>query len=218
MAERFITIKGRGSANAKPDRIHLLLTLKTLDKNYEKMMSDSASKLDILYTSMEQIGIPRKDVKTTNFAINSQYESIRDKNNNWKQVFQGYCCNQNLKIELAFDMVRLGEALNVIAQCTADPELNIRFTVKDAEGMKNEVLRAAAKDARAKAELLAEASGVKLGQLYHINYSWGEIEVYSPTNYEKLAVPCAAAPDAMEIEPEDVSMEDTVTFTWEIEA
>ena len=52
-----------------------------------------------------------------------------------------------------------------------------------------------------------------------IDYNWGELHLYSPTHYE-MDPPCmaraSAAPTAMDIEPDDIDVGDSVTFVWDI--
>ena len=64
-------------------------------------------------------------------------------------------------------------------------------------------------------------SGNALGQLLNIDYSWGELNVFSRTTYAVedciqplMAMSKCAAP---EIEPDDIAVSDTVAFTWEIQ-
>ncbi|MCD8123982.1 MAG: hypothetical protein LUE23_02965 [Lachnospiraceae bacterium] len=54
-------------------------------------------------------------------------------------------------------------------------------------------------DAQRKAEILCEASGVKLGQLLNVDYNWGELEIYSNTQYKlsEECMPYAVAPGAL---------------------
>ena len=52
-----------------------------------------------------------------------------------------------------------------------------------------------------------------------IDYNWGELHLYSPTRYEMEAdclMKISAAPTAMDIEPDDIDVSDSVTFVWEI--
>lgn len=109
--------------------------------------------------------------------------------------------------------------LGAIAVCIAEPELNVQFTVKDKEAADAALLESACVNAKAKAEILTKASGVTLGELVSIDYNWGELHLYSPTRYE-MDPPCmaraSAAPTAMDIEPDDIDISDSVTFVWEI--
>ncbi|MCD8395996.1 MAG: hypothetical protein LUD12_02195 [Lachnospiraceae bacterium] len=67
-------------------------------------------------------------------------------------------------------------------------------------------------------EILCEASGIELGQLLNIDYNWGELNIFSRTQYmdEEDCINYAAEPNAIDIEPDDIDVSDTATFTWEI--
>jgi uncharacterized protein YggE len=105
-----------------------------------------------------------------------------------------------------------------VASCQAHPKLTVAFTVKDATAINEEMLRSAAENAKRKAEILCTASGVLLGDLIAIDYSWGELDVRSDTRYD-LGEECMAAPmmaKSIEIVPDDIDVSDTATFVWEI--
>jgi len=117
-------------------------------------------------------------------------------------------------------MERLSQALAAIAGCLSHPELSIAFTVKDATAINEEMLRSATANAKRKAEILCEASGVELGQLLTIDYNWGELDIFSHTQYG-LSDDCLyeAAPSmarSIDIEPDNIDVSDTATFVWEI--
>ena len=64
------------------------------------------------------------------------------------------------------------------------------------------------------------AAGVSLKDIKNIDYSWGEIQFeYAPMNRNmfcnKVMADGAGAFD-MDIEPDDISVSDTVTVVWEI--
>ena len=105
--------------------------------------------------------------------------------------------------------------LNAISICKAKPNVDIKFTVKDDSGVKEEVLRNATINARRKADILSLSSGVKKGKIISIEYSWQDIELYSDTKYIE-AMPLSKMAN-IDIEPEDIKIEDVVTFIWEIE-
>ena len=88
------------------------------------------------------------------------------------------------------------------------------------EDISEELLINATENAKTKAEILCKVSGNALGQLLNIDYSWGELNVFSRTTYDVedciqplMAMSKCAAP---EIEPDDIDVSDTVTFTWGI--
>ena len=140
---------------------------------------------------------------------------VKDKNGNSVLIFLGYDVEHSLKVSFDLDLKRLSETLNAISICKAKPNVDIKFTVKDDSRVKEEVLRNATINARKKADILALSSGVKIGKIVNIEYSWQDIELYSDTKYIE-AMPFSKMAN-IEIEPEDIKIEDVVTFIWEIE-
>jgi uncharacterized protein YggE len=216
---RTITVKGIGKVSAKPDYIVLSMSLKAKDMDYEKMMSLAAEQLERLREAIIKVGFQRDDLKTSNFDVQPEFQSERDNNGNYKRWFDGYVCNHALKLEFDFDMERLARTFSALAKCLAEPEFSVQFTVKDKDAVSVELLKNASENAKAKAEVLASATGVVLGQLITIDYNWGELHLYSPTQYEMSDRCLAEAPcgSSIDIEPDDIDVSDTVTFVWEIQ-
>lgn len=215
---RTIIIKGMGRVSVKPDLIVVSMELETKDKDYEQTMALASQKIDSLNKSLEGIGFEKNSIKTTNFDIIIDYESVK-KDGQYQQVFCGYKCNHNLKVEFDFDTKRLAEVLNEISKCVAKPEFSISFTVRDKEVVSRELLKSATQNAREKAEILCSASGVKLGDLLSIDYNWGELNICSNTNYSvsrNCKMETLACFSSVEIQPENIDLNDTVTFVWEI--
>ncbi|EKY29680.1 SIMPL domain-containing protein [Clostridium celatum] len=215
--ERLITVKGIGNVNVKPDLIIINMELVSHKYDYEetmKLATDSVSKLE---KAIEEAGFNKKELKTTSFNIRTSYKSYYDENKNYKNKFDGYICEQGLKLQFDLDMQVLSKVLTAITKSEVEPRLNIRFSVKDKDKVNEELLINATENARRKAEVLAKASKVNLGKLVTINYNWSEVGIYSKTTYEmenkSLVMEEAYAPN---IEPDDIELSDTATFVWEI--
>lgn len=214
---RTITVKGIGAVSVKPDLIVLRLSMETAEYEYDAAMKAAAEKIDFLNKALEAAGFEKKSAKTADFRVRADYDRLNDGKGNYTSVFMGYKCRHELKIEFDFDTKRLAKALSEISKCIAKPEISIDFTVKDSSAVGGELLKAAVKNAREKAEILCAASGAKLGELLSIDYNWGELHLYSATDYD-VEGKCMmfGAADDMDIEPEEIKARDTATFEWEI--
>lgn len=214
---RTITVKGIGAVSVKPDLIVLGLSMETAEYEYDAAMKAAAEKIDFLNKALEAAGFEKKSAKTADFRVRADYDRLNDGKGNYTSVFMGYKCRHELKIEFDFDTKRLAKALSEISKCIAKPEISIDFTVKDSSAVSGELLKAAVKNAREKAEILCAASGAKLGELLSIDYNWGELHLYSATDYD-VEGKCMmfGAADDMDIEPEEIKARDTATFAWEI--
>lgn len=214
--ERTITIKGVGQASAKPDSIVISMSMVTLDIEYEKAMNLAASRISELSEAIQSVGFEKDELKTTNFNMDTRYESVKNRDGTYRRVFKGFAVSHDLKVTMDMDTKRLSKVLFVIAGNSAHPEMNISFTIKDPTAIKDELLKSVAENARRRAEVLCSATGATLGELLAIDYNWGEVDIYSRTSYclaeETLAMPARS----IDFEPDDISLSDTATFVWEL--
>ncbi|MBR6222706.1 MAG: SIMPL domain-containing protein [Lachnospiraceae bacterium] len=222
MAKRVIRVTGKGQIKVKPDMTRITITLDGVQPEYADALECSAADTEILKDLMEDMGFKRKDVKTLSFNVDTENESYRDKDGNWKSKFVGYRYDHIVKVEFPSDNKRLGRILYALANNEAlTPDFRFSFFVKDVEGSKNELLGKAVTDAKAKAEVLTKAAGVALQEIISIDYSWGEIDFeYRPMKNSILAEECSLADLSrsynIDIEPDDIEISDTVTVVWRI--
>lgn len=216
--DRLITVKGTGTVSLKPDITIITMNLESQHLEYDQTMQLATNSVDMLTSAIESAGFDKKDLKTTNFNIRTNYESYTDHDNNYKTKFVGYICEQELKIEFDFDSKMISNVFSAISKSTVHPRLGIEFSVRDKTAVIEELLIQTAENARKKSAILVKAAGVKLGQLMSINYNWDEIHLYSPTRYDMeskvMALGSSAAPN---IEPDDITVSDAVAYVWEIE-
>lgn len=217
---RTIRITGKGQIKVKPDMTRITMTLTGVFKEYGETLRHSSEDTEALKDVLSAFGFERSDLKTLSFNVDTEYESYRDKNNDYKQRFIGYRFNHILKVEFESDNDRLGKILYALANCKVRPEFRISYTVKNPEATKNLLLGKAVADAKEKAAVLTQAAGVALKEIQSIDYSWGEIDFeYSPMRGAML-MECCEAPMAksydLDIEPDDIEVSDTVTVVWEI--
>ena len=217
---RTITVKGVGSTSVKPDYITISMTIESVRKDYNESMEDAAQRIEKLQDAVICSGYKKEDLKTISFDVDTRYENIHDRQGNYKREFSGYAVTYRLKLSFDMDSKQLAKVIGTISESGAAPELSIAFTVKDPAEISEALLVSATENAKAKAEILCKASGHELGLLLSIDYNWGEVNVISRTRYtmEDSVQPLMAKSslNAPEIEPDDINVSDTVTFTWEI--
>ena len=218
---RTIRVTGKGQIKVKPDMTRITITLEGMYLDYAETLRHSSEDMDSLKDILAAFGFERADLKTLSFNVDTEYESYKD-HGSYKQRFVGYRFRHLLKVEFDSDNERLGRILYALGNCDLNPEFRISYTVKDPEVAKNELLGKAVKDANEKAAVITAAAGVTLKDIQSIDYSWGEIEFeVSPMNrLMKSCTPVVACADSsydLDIEPDDVEVNDTVTVVWEIE-
>ncbi len=215
---RTIRVTGKGSVSVKPDTTCLRITFEGVYKDYEETVRKSAEMTRSLRETIEKSGLPGEDLKTKDFSIQSKYESYRDHNNDYQQRFVGYKFYHRTEIKFPNDNKQLGRILYELSVCPVKVEFSIGYTVKDEDAVKKEVIKRAVENSREKAEVMATAAGVNLGEVQYIDYSWGEINIRtSPVDMFEAKRAIALKPSYdIDIEPDDIDVNDTVTIEWEI--
>lgn len=214
--ERTIRVKGKGKISVKPDTIKITIKAEGVRWNYDETIERSTQDTRILRDALKNAGLDPKDLKTTYFSIDSKYESYRDKNDDYKEKFVGYEYEHRTYIKVENDNKILGKVLCELAHCDVKVKFDINYTVKDKEKVKNDLLEKAVEDSTTKAKVLAKASGVKLKEILNIDYSWGEIDIYSSPIDDWMVCEAKSSYD-IDIEADDIDVQDTVTITWTIE-
>lgn len=218
--ERIIKVTGRGKISVKPDTIQLNINAEGIYKEYAEAVRRSTEDTALIRETIAKAGLDSKDLKTVYFGVDTEYENYQDRHGSWKQRFKGYKYSHSMHLKFPADNEVLGKVLYELANCKVSVQFSISHTVKDVEAVKNELLGKAVTDSRTKAQVLTEAAGVTLGDIVNIDYSWGELEIYSrPMRNLAFGSAINAKEESafdLDIEAEDIDVQDTVTVVWEI--
>ncbi len=217
--DRTIKVTGTGSLSVKPDTTVLHIQLQGSEKKYEAACAKAAEAGAQIGRAFAALGFAEDELKTVSFSVNTRQEGYTDKNGVYRTRQAGYEFYQELKLSFAADNERLSQCLTVLAKAECSPLFHIEYTVKNPESAKNRLLALAVKDSEKKAKILAKAAGKTLGDVLFMDYSWGQmnLSVRPMMNFarEKSMAMCEDA-IAVNVTPEDIRIEDTVTVLWEL--
>ena len=216
---RTMRVTGKGKLSVKPDTICLAIEAEGVFPDYEKTIKESADQTKVLRESLEKSGLSGKELKTKHFSIQAEYESYRDKHDDYKRRFVGYKFAHHTEIRFPNDNKQLGRTLYELSQCPVEVEFTISYTVSNPEDVKNELLKKAVEDSKTKAEILAKSAGVNLGEIERIDYSWGELQIVSRPIDNFMGQPMLLEAEAsydIDIEADAIDVDDTVTIEWEL--
>ncbi|OMF36897.1 hypothetical protein BK133_08235 [Paenibacillus sp. FSL H8-0548] len=154
-----IEVWGEGVVTAAPDRT--LITLGTVSEGVEleSVQSDNATKVAAIIEALEQLGIARESIKTTQFLIEPQYDYI-----DGKQEFRGYRVTHLLQVTLD-NVTEAGRLIDAAVANGANMVTSIEFDSSEATKARQEALIAAVRNAEAKATTIARALGVSLSAI-----------------------------------------------------
>ena len=149
MQPKIIRVQGHAKVSKNPDTVILSFTITGRDARYEQSIRQVNNRVEALRDELEKSHIDRKALKTTNFSISSDTHYDEKKREN---VFIGYICHHNLRLELPFDKKELGKIIDNLAVSSSHAVMTISFDVKDKESLQKEMLEKAVLTARNNAE------------------------------------------------------------------
>ncbi|MFA5753807.1 MAG: SIMPL domain-containing protein [Patescibacteria group bacterium] len=158
--DRF-SVAGSGIVYAKADIANITIGLKTeAKKTAAEATAENNKKMTAVIESLKNLGIEEKDIKTTNYNLNPTYNWTEGRG----QVLVGYEVSQNVGVKVR-DLDKIGDVVAKTTEQGANQIGNVSFTIDDEYELKNEARELAINKAKEKAELIAEQTGLKLGEI-----------------------------------------------------
>jgi uncharacterized protein YggE len=184
-----IWISGRGEVTAAPDIAILRLGISAQRASVAEAQSEAATAMDRVRTSLSQSGVASKDIQTQQFSIQQVTKWDQDKQ---EQIVIGYRVD-NIVVAKIREIEKTGSIIDAVAVAGGDYTRvdSISFSIDDPSSYQKEARDKAMADAKAKAEQLANLSGVKLGKPTYITES---TYIPSPIYRQDMIAKVEAAP------------------------
>jgi len=168
-----ITVTGTGTVEAAPDIATLSIGVTSQGDTAAAALSANSAALEAVMARLTAAGIEARDMQTSNLSINPNWTGY-DSASVTGPVISGYVATNMLTIRVR-QLDGLGAVLDAAVADGANTLNGLSFGLADPEPALNEARKEAVADARARAELLATAAGVKLGGILSIS----ETQAYS---------------------------------------
>ena len=155
-AETKITVSGTGETQISADTAVVTLGVEARDKDVLAAQQKANGVIAAIREALTELGIPQDCVNTDYMNIYAIY----DYDGSREQV-TAYSAGSSLAIKVT-DMDKVGLVIDTAFAAGANTLNGISFSASDTEAAKAESLKKAVADAKAKAEILAEAAGLKI--------------------------------------------------------
>lgn len=214
--ERKLQITGKGHLAVPPDTIFLSFEAEAKEWEYEKTVLVLNQSVEELRNIIEKEGLERKRLKTKDFGIRK--ETSWNKKTD-KHEFNGFRATHSLEFELPLEKGIINRLLSQITSKLSNLDFSIAFGVKDPAFHQQQLILQAIAKAKENSALIAEATGVSLQEILHIDYSFRELVIRSDRHnypvYDSDLIMNASSPTP-DFEPDDIDVTETITITWRI--
>lgn len=162
-----ITVSGDGTGYVAPDMAQIMVGVSTQALTAEQAMADNAKQQQAVLDKLKAEGIAEKDIQTSGLNLSP----VQDYSNDGKPPkITGYAAQNMVTIQVR-DLTKLGETLDQVVSVGANEISSISFSREDATEAEDQAREKAIEKARHRAEVMAKASGMKLGPLMALSDS-----------------------------------------------
>lgn len=205
-----LIVTGRAELKVEPDMAIFHVGVETRGETVEEAREANAASMQRVQSRLLSAGIDPKALRSRGYHVYPEWQYDRETGN---QTLVGYRVTHTLEVTV-YELDSLGALLDAAMEEGANQVSGPTFGLRNAEALEAEALKEAVRRARAKAEVLAAASGAFLKGIVEIRE-----DVSVPIG--SVARTAALAFDAMEktttsISPGEVSVTATVTITFAI--
>lgn len=197
--QRGITVTGTGETHATPDRASLSLSVRTNGATAKEALAANAAAMSRLIAAMKRVGVDDKDLKTEQFDVSRRYDPDKVEGD------RGYAAWSMLTVSNQ-SLERASRLSDIAVSAGADSVSGPSLSVADRQAEYRAALKRAFADAREKAEALAVAAGVSVGEVTSI------VEGSEPEAYYASPMRTLDAKTPIEPGSEQVTASVTVTF------
>jgi uncharacterized protein YggE len=157
-----VTAYGAASVKAAPDLARIRLAVERLEPSPKRSFQAGQASVAGLRQALRRHNITDGAVSASHLQLSSAYAY-----NNNERKHLGYKCEASFTIETT-DLDTLQQLLIDVVDAGVNKVDGVDFDVHAKQELRAEARKKAVRAARAKAELYAEAAGVRLGHVLHI--------------------------------------------------
>lgn len=204
-----IRVVGEASVSAKPDVGELDLGVISEAPTAAAAGADNARKMDRIVAALKKEVGAGGEVRTIGYNVSQRYGEQKPRD--IRPPIVGYTVSNVVRARFG-DVTAAGKLIDLALKLGANEVQRVGFSIKNAEPVQAEALKAAAVKARARATALASALGVRLGNV--VSVSDGEVAPPRPLSYGMASL--RSMEKQTPVEAGNVEVEATVTIYFAI--
>ncbi|GEP00488.1 SIMPL domain-containing protein [Methylobacterium haplocladii] len=162
-----ISVIGRAQVETPPDFAAVEIGVQSKGATPAAALDAASNAARGIIATAKEIGVPEADIGTSSITLQPVTRQIRQPDGSVREQADGYAAANRVVVRLG-DMPKLGELMRRALDAGSNRIDGVSFGLRDPAAVQSSVQVAAMRDARAQAERLAEAAGVKLGSAISI--------------------------------------------------
>ena len=205
-----LDVSAEGSVSRAPDIATISAGVVTQAPTAAAAMQDNATRMTKTIAALKAAGVVDRDIQTASLNLSPQYRYAENK----APEVTGYQASNQVSLRFR-DIRKAGKILDTLVAQGANQINGPVFSVEKADAAIDEARVAAIRTARARADLYAQAAGLKVKRIISISESQG----YAPPPYPVPMMMSARVEKAADtaIEPGEQKLTVNVAVSFELE-
>lgn len=168
-----VSVTGNARVTTTPDRFSFNVSVQTISPTVEEAVNENNRKVAAVIAALKNAGAKPEEIQTSNFSIYPQQDYSQQQQGKLPRLL-GYQVSNSITVTKK-EIAAAGKLLQAALGAGVNQSSGLSFSVSDPTRGRDEGLRAAFADARAKATLLAQAAGRTLGSAMAITEGGGGV-------------------------------------------
>lgn len=204
--ERWISVTAEGEATIAPDLAVVSLSVTGNGRELEPTRQDVLTRSSSVLSAVRALGIADADLQAPDISVHPEYDYTKG------QKLVGYRATRSMTVRVR-DLEKLGPVLDRVVKAGANEVHGAEMRASDPSAAEHAALRSAVGSARQKAEVIAEAAGVKPGSLQRLEE---EPQSGGPSPVFRQMEMAAASDAVTEVAPGELAVTRRIRAWFEI--
>jgi uncharacterized protein YggE len=204
-----LSISAEGMVESAPDMATISLGVVTEGQTAAAAMAENARRMNALTQALRRAGVEERDIQTSNLSVNPQYVYVE----NQAPRISGYQANNQVTARVR-NLANVGRAVDAAVAAGGNTVNGISFSHADPDAQLDAARRDAAREARERADLYAQAFGMRVHRIIAINESGGYAPPMPMPMYAMRAEAADGAPTP--VAPGEIQTRVSVNVTYEL--
>jgi uncharacterized protein YggE len=165
---RVIRVSGEGTATASPDMATIHTGVVSQAATARETLDQNNAAMQKILAAIREHDIADKDVQTSDFSLNPVYKQAPPGNVPIEPEVVAYRAQNQVRVRVR-NLASLGKVLDALVQAGSNQLSGISFGVDDPSGILNQARSRAIRDAKARADVYAQAADVAVGPVWQIS-------------------------------------------------
>ena len=209
-----LTLSSYGETRAAPDQASISMGVTTQGATAAAALAANRTRMNAVISAIRAQGVAERDIQTSGLDVSPQYTypAERPGVERGPPRVTGYQVSNQVTV-LVRDLTKLGPAVDAVVASGANQINGIAFGLQNADARADDARRQAVANVTRKAELYAQAAGLRVVRLVSLSESGG----YTPRPpVMMMRMAADAAAESTPVQPGQVGVRVDITAVYEL--